>query len=340
MSAHASPIRQWIAPDRNTFETQIAPLGCPAWLRGVVDRWPCVRAGGAPAAIRAYYGQFDRGHPVDLAVSAPAHRGILSYDESLTGFTFERRRAPLGAVLALLERLDTLTDPPTIAVQSVLIEEALPGFAEQHPMPLLDAAVKPRLWVSNRGIVPAHFDDVENLACVVAGRRRFTLLPMEQVRNLYVGPLDHTPTGVPVSLVDFTRPDGSAHPRFNEALAHATVAELEPGDALYIPPLWWHHVQSLEPVNILVNYWWGGSIGDLEKPQTSGLDALFLALLTIKDLPVAQRQAWREIFEQYVFQAHGDPVAHLPAERQGIAGPLGAALKRHIKDRLIRHLLR
>ena len=34
------------------------------------------------------------------------------------------------------------------------------------------------------------------------------------------------------------------------------VADLEPGDAIYIPTLWWHHVRSHSPLNILLNYWW------------------------------------------------------------------------------------
>ena len=29
-----------------------------------------------------------------------------------------------------------------------------------------------------------------------------------------------------------------------------------PGDAIYIPPLWWHHVESLGQFNVLVNYWY------------------------------------------------------------------------------------
>ena len=34
------------------------------------------------------------------------------------------------------------------------------------------------------------------------------------------------------------------------------VADLQPGDALYIPSLWWHHVESIGVLNTMVNYWW------------------------------------------------------------------------------------
>lgn len=44
--------------------------------------------------------------------------------------------------------------------------------------------------------------------------------------------------------------------RYAEAMAAAQVAELEPGDAIFIPYMWWHGVQALDPFNLLVNYWW------------------------------------------------------------------------------------
>jgi len=116
--------------------------------------------------------------------------------------------------------------------------------------------VQPRLWLGNEVVTPAHFDESHNLACVVSGRRRFTLLPPEQVGNLYIGPLDFAPTPTPISLVSFRAPDFARFPRFHDALAAAQVAELEPGDALYIPSLWWHHVESIGLLNTMVNYWW------------------------------------------------------------------------------------
>jgi oxalate decarboxylase/phosphoglucose isomerase-like protein (cupin superfamily) len=45
-------------------------------------------------------------------------------------------------------------------------------------------------------------------------------------------------------------------PRFQQALEAASVAGMEPGDAIFVPSMWWHHVESLASFNILVNYWW------------------------------------------------------------------------------------
>jgi quercetin dioxygenase-like cupin family protein len=36
----------------------------------------------------------------------------------------------------------------------------------------------------------------------------------------------------------------------------AMEAELSPGDAIFIPMGWFHHVEALERFNVLVNYWW------------------------------------------------------------------------------------
>src|SRR3546814_12307007 len=59
-----------------------------------------------------------------------------------------------------------------------------------------------------------------------------------------------------ISLVDFAAPDLARFPRFAEALRHAQVAELGPGDAVFIPSMWWHHMEALDAFNVLVNYWW------------------------------------------------------------------------------------
>jgi hypothetical protein len=186
-------------------------------------------------------------------------------------------------------------------------------------MPLLPATVHPRIWIGNCITTPAHIDESNNIACVVAGKRKFTLFPPGQIGNLYLGPLDYTPTGSPISMVDFANPDFGQFPNFRHALAASQVAELAPGDAIYIPSLWWHHVQSLAKVNVLVNYWWRASGVDDAKFR-SVFDALMLTLLNMKDLPVPYRKAWGEIFSHYVFESTPQQLAHIPPQRHGVLG--------------------
>jgi quercetin dioxygenase-like cupin family protein len=53
-----------------------------------------------------------------------------------------------------------------------------------------------------------------------------------------------------------TAPDLDRFPRFVSALKVAQAAELSPGDAIFIPRDWFHHVEAIERFNVLVNYWW------------------------------------------------------------------------------------
>ena len=143
-----------------------------------------------------------------------------------------------------------------MAVQSEKIPEMLPGFELENAIDLLPPNVVPRAWIGNRIRVAPHYDLMENVGCVVAGRRRFTVFPPEQFANLYPGPFELTPAGTPISLVDIQHPDLDRFPRYAEAAETAQTALLEPGDAIYLPFHWWHGVDSLEPVNFFVNYWW------------------------------------------------------------------------------------
>jgi hypothetical protein len=141
---------------------------------------------------------------------------------------------------------------------------------------------------------------------VAAGERVFTLFPPEQIANLYVGPMSHAPTGTPISLVDLAAPDLQRFPRFATAWAQALRATLAAGDALYIPPLWWHHVASRRPLNLLVNYWWRA------QAAPSGLQALEQARAAFARFPPAQRRAWQALFAHWIFEADGQTNAHIP----------------------------
>ena len=94
--------------------------------------------------------------------------------------------------------------------------------------------------------------------------------------------------------------------------------ELEPGDALYLPKLWWHRVVSSAPVNGMVNYWWDAFAAGPDGPYTS----LMLAMISICERPETERAAWRAFFDHYVFRPEGHPLAHLPDALHGILGPL------------------
>jgi hypothetical protein len=330
-----TPIREYDTVDRDLFDREIRPTRQPAILRGVGRDWPAVRAArqSAHAAVD-YVKRFSHADPVNAIVGEPDIEGRFFYTPDLKGLNFTRGRSPLDPFLDRLLRDRTVPRPYAMAVQSIPTPELLPGFAEENRIDLVDAAVVPRLWLGNAIRVATHYDLQENIGVVVVGRRRFTLFPPDQVANLYMGPLELTPAGTPISLVDPANPDLDRYPRFAEAIAVAQDATLEPGDAIYIPFHWWHAVDSLEPVNIFMNYWWNPATSVGGNPY----DALLLALYSLRNLPEDQREVWRTMFDHLVFHRNGDPVAHLPAEIQGVLGPPTPDLAGRMRATLLKSL--
>ncbi|MGC8520714.1 MAG: cupin-like domain-containing protein [Steroidobacteraceae bacterium] len=330
----SNPVTEWHEVDATTFREQIFPRNRPAVLRGAVREWPAVGAGlKSPAALVEYLLGLDQGEAVPL-ITAPARvKGRFFYREDMCSPNFERRTAPLAAGLrALLGHLDD-AEPPAIYVESAPVPQCLPTFTRFHTLALLDSAIAPRIWIGNKVTVQTHFDFYSNIACVVAGRRHFTLFPPEQLANLYPSSLDVTLAGVPVSMVSPDAPDHDRYPRFHMAQAHAQVVELGPGDALFIPYGWWHRVESLAPLNVLVNYWW-----DDNKFPLSPMDSLLHAVFAFRELSSEQRAVWRNLFDYYAFQTSGDPLGHLPAEIRGLMGEGGEQALRTVRALLLRSL--
>jgi hypothetical protein len=309
----------------------------PLVLRGLVAHWPMVRAAreSAPAAI-AYLKRFDHGGmPVVATVAPPEAGGRVFYDEDISGFNFRREKIPLAVALDTLRKYLDHAAPPSIYVASTTIDTFLPGFRAENAIDLGDRDPLASIWIGNRSRIPAHQDVPDNLACVVAGRRRVTLFPPSQLENLYVGPLDHTPAGQAVSLVDFHAPDHARFPKFAEAMRHARGAVLESGDAVFIPSMWWHHMEGLEAFNVLVNYWWRQSPAWMDTP----MNALMLAIMSVRDLPPVERTIWKEVFAYYVFDYdEAEAAGHIPEPARRALAPMDEARVRHLRALLLRRL--
>jgi hypothetical protein len=284
----------------------------------------------------AYLRRFYRGEQVLAFLGAPGIGGRYFYNEDLSGFNYAAIKAPLDQVLEDLERHRDEPSPPSLYVGSTMIDHYLPGFRAENDLDLGQRQPLVSIWIGNRSRIAAHHDVPDNIAVVAAGRRRFTLFPPEQVSNLYIGPLDFTPAGQAISLVDFAQPDLERFPRFAQAMESAQSAELEPGDAIFIPSMWWHHIEALDPFNALVNYWWRQTPPHMDSP----VSALMLALLTMRELPPAQRQAWQELFRHYVFESDGLEAEHIPPAARRMLAPLDADSARALRIQLLNRLNR
>lgn len=313
-------------PDRipaHVFESDV-----PIVLEGLVSEWPAVRAcSQSPTSAARYLSNFWTQNPVNVLVTDGRNKGRFFYNEDCTGFNYAGGTAPLPLVFQKLAEQPDNDSAQTIYVGCTSLEHTFPGFREHNDLVIPSDDVAVNAWLGNRSRISAHFDFPDNIACVVAGRRRFTLFPPDQIDNLYIGPLDFTPAGQAISLVDFADPDFDRFPNFNKALQAASTCELEPGDAIFIPSMWWHHVESLSTFNLLVNYWWCSTPEEMGAP----LDAIMHAILSIREIPKPQRDIWKALFDRHVFSADESVYSHIPEAGRGCLAPLDKAAAQKLR---------
>lgn len=319
-----------------SFPGELLLLNRPAILRGAAREWSFVQeASKSDEAAVAYLDRFYNGTPVNTVVAPPSERGRLFYQADSKAMNYAESPQVLPNVLKGLMQQRGAVHPLGIALQAISAAECLPGLEEDNPNPLVPEGTRARVWIGNKVTVAPHFDVADNLAFVMAGRRRFILFPPEQTANLYPGPMDITPANVPISMVSLDEPELDRFPRYREALDAAVTAELEPGDAVYIPYMWWHGVQSMSGFSVLMNYWWNRDEMSSRHPYGA---LLHLSYLLYGDMPPEHRRAWRALYDHYVFQSGGDPMEALAQKHRQIAGKIDPArvakLKQALKDLL------
>ncbi len=309
----------------------------PVRLEGLVRHWPAVeRCSQSISAAARYLSQFWREEPLTVYVGDSSIDGRFFYNSDFTDFNFISGKATLPQVFAKLaepEREDRLK---TLYVGSTPVDQWMPGFRSQNDVELPAEDALASFWLGNQVTVSAHYDFPDNIACVVAGERQFTLFPPEQIGNLYVGPVDKTPSGQAISMVDIANPDLHRFPKYAKAVKHAQTALLRPGDAIYIPSMWWHHVRSTDSFNMLLNYWWCSSPDYMGSPGT----ALLHAILALKDLPPRQRRIWQGVFDHYVFEANESVYEHIPEPGRGCLAPLDEARAKQLHADILNRLNR
>jgi len=127
-------------------------------------------------------------------------------------------------------------DYPEIAADFELPGELMYVVENLHSSPLrISGPVK--MWL--------HYDVMANVLCQVRGRKRLLLYPPSDVSALGFEP------GASSSSVDVFSTD----PAHRAALAHTHPHEatLEPGDILFIPPMWVHTAAPTDGMSVAVN---------------------------------------------------------------------------------------
>ena len=305
----------------------------PVVLRSAVSDWTITKhAAASHEDLLNYLLEFDAGASVALFDGPRDNAGRIFYDETYAGLNCEMRQLSVSEALNVIFANAMEQTPSLKYMGSTPIASHFSGLDSENQISIEGADAY--IWIGGPSRISAHYDLSENLACVVAGKRQFILFPPDQLKNLYVGPLDFSPAGQPISLVDFHDPDYERFPRFREALEHALIADLEPGDAIFIPSMWQHHVEALSAINVLVNYWFRRTPEYLGAPMS----ALEHAMMTLRDLPPDQKESWREIFDYYIFK--NDPVAaeHIPRHIRGILDPVSPEDAQRIRATLLNRL--
>ncbi|MDO6718465.1 cupin-like domain-containing protein [Psychrosphaera sp. 1_MG-2023] len=310
----------------------------PVLIRGFINHWPLVKAGKTSNDDAfEYLSKAYNGQPITAYYAQPEAKGRIFYNSDFNGFNFQSASLDLHTVLSKLNELKSDPEPPAVYVGSTNINRHFPELNLENKVNIAGVQPITNLWLGNRTKISAHFDFPNNLACCAVGQRRFILFPPEQVKNLYVGPKEASPGGQDISLVDFDQPDLVRYPKFQHAIDNAFVANLEAGDALFIPSMWWHHVEGLTDFNVLITHWWRNSSAFMGKPD----NALDLAILSLRNLPYEQRQAWKAIFEHYVFDHNEEDIQHIPNHAQGcLTLPMPELEARKLRAKLLEQLKR
>ncbi|MEM0912811.1 MAG: cupin-like domain-containing protein, partial [Pseudomonadota bacterium] len=243
---------------KSNFEGEVADLYSPVVMRGFANDWPLVQeALKSDRDALAYLMRNAGTGTFNMVRLDKSHNNRMFYDaDDLTKFNFQLQPTSIIDGLKLMAQGLENPEQPNACFQCIPLKKAFPALASQHTHPLINEKGVGYVWFGSKMKVAPHFDEAQNIAVAAVGRRRFTLFPPDQIENLYVGPVEKTPAGQPISLVDLHNPDLEKHPKYEIAYQHAMSVELNPGDAIYIPSPWWHHVESLSDFNFLVNYWW------------------------------------------------------------------------------------
>ena len=230
----AVPVEQW-----QQLSAQAHNAGLPLVIRGLFSeqaaRW-------SPERLATEFGQQQVGVVVDL----PAH-----------GVPYRERSQDYQRLMKLTDFVPLLHSGKSCYLNQAPLRD-YPALERELDVPglALGRVFALNLWVGSKTRSGLHFDNADNLFGQIYGKKRALLVGPAHSRYLY--PFADNPSK---SRIDLEAPDLARYPKCSRA--EIWECALEPGDALYMPRGWWHHIAS-EDVSISVNCWHGDSLSELE----------------------------------------------------------------------------
>ena len=304
-SAPSQPV--WLPQWPLDFHRGFVAASQPVVIRHAFNHWPCVsdparRWSDAEGGF-AYLRQAMQDAPISVAVTPDGRADALAPSSYRDGETVLRLPATKTMqVGALLDVLSAQIETETSRVETQNVENNsnhLVYYCQQQDNnfrdqfhPLHDdidlegiemfneafgcAPEVVNIWIGNHlSTTTAHKDHYDNIICQVSGRKTFHLVAptdswrlstrdvsQEQYRlhaagSLHIDPVDQPEVPWIVDPVE-------SMPAQKWGPLRVT---LEPGDALYLPPLWVHAVtQEPGAVCMNINYWYAVSYTHLTLP--------------------------------------------------------------------------
>jgi hypothetical protein len=270
----------------------------------------------------------------------PEHKGVFGLDQKLK-FTAVHKIALFPAFIEeVKKRLNRPEEGPVY-----LAGTEIKALSQRLGMPDFFGGFHPAgpfftFWIgSGNQVASLHNDPLRNVIALLAGQKRLVVFPPESLADLYIAPIDRRGAGVLHSLVNVLKPNFRKFPRFRQALENARTAIINPGDIVYLPPLWWHHVEGYG-FNVGANRWFydDNNPRKIKVPLTALVSPAVRLLIALSDKPKHTREAARASFLSALetdarIAAKGDPLQKLAIKKaatfKGIieAGKLHASQK-------------
>lgn len=255
----AKPVHTVHRPTREQFQDLVRAARAPFKVTGSIDHWELCQSLsrlGSHAEQCDFMAGMAKDDQVNFTVAPPEQKGVFGLDDKLRqNFSFKSGRSSFPDFIRLAKEYVADPGKGNLYLQSTPIEElnrklgTLDLFAGFFPR------TKPRFWIgTGRQFVSLHNDPLRNILAIFSGRKRVILFPPDELPNLYPAPFDVRVGGVIQSQVNAREPDFAKFPDFKKALERVQVAVINPGEFLYMPPLWWHAVEG-EGFNVGLNCW-------------------------------------------------------------------------------------
>lgn len=285
----------------------------PVVLTGCMEDWKLyreLRAAGTYEQKMAVLGSLIGERPVTFHRLPKEHKGQFHFQpDNLERLTFGKgtKQADVPFDAFASQALHSLQGQSEdyVYMQAQYIAPGTPLFQALGPNVLSflrEDQVHATLWVGSNGqVVNLHYDDFLTFICMADGVKRVTMFSPDLLPHIYQAPFDRMIECAQVSLVRLLELDLKRYPLFGEALRDARMVELQPGEVLLVPPMWWHHVESFG-LNVMVNNRvFFASFEDFEQVYANLTDAVRLFV----KVPADRRARAMALYQQTIFAPGG-----------------------------------